>query len=104
MHPATRACPDANPCLCRGSRLRHDRGLVVLHPFAAGPRTPRVLCRRRSMTRGFISRRRLVAAGVLALAAASSGLAFGQNLPKAAVRNVEEEFFGTKVTDPYRYF
>src|SRR5882762_8438967 len=46
------------------------------------------------------------------LARAVAGLAFAafsfaaaaQDLPRAAVRNVDDSFFGTTVTDPYRYF
>ena len=30
--------------------------------------------------------------------------AMAQELPKAAVRNVDEDFYGSKISDPYRYF
>ncbi|MGI9133365.1 MAG: hypothetical protein ACR2I0_05375, partial [Rhodoferax sp.] len=38
------------------------------------------------------------------LGAVSACAALAQELPKAAVRPVEEVFFGTRVSDPYRYF
>jgi prolyl oligopeptidase len=41
---------------------------------------------------------------ILAVAILLTGLAFSQvQLPKTAVREVTEDYFGTKVTDPYRW-
>ena len=56
------------------------------------------------MTSGRQLVRALSCATAFALLAASASLAWSQSLPKAAVRNVDETFFGSTVSDPYRYF